>query len=83
MAGKKILPAVPHAELALLCVVSGGLMHLYENEPDTLAGFIRSTIRRFVHRPANVPLPHSTSEAMMQVLTEEEEDGGKRGKGEG
>lgn len=83
MAGKKILPAVPHAELALLCVVSGGLMHLYENEPDTLAGFIRSTIRRFVHRPANVPLPHSTSEAMMQVLTEEEEDGGKRGKGKG
>ena len=76
MAGKRMLPAVPHAELILFCVVSGGLMHLYENEPDTLAGFVKSTIRRFVHRP-NAPLPHSASEAMMQVVYEkvEEEEG--------
>lgn len=76
LAGKRLLPPVPHAELILFCVVSGGLMHLYENEPDTLAGFLRGTIRRFVHRP-NAPLPHSASEAMMQVVhedTEEEED---------
>ena len=72
-AGKRMLPAIPHAELLLFCAVSGGLMHLYENEPDTLAGFLRSTIRRFVHRP-NAPLPHSASEAMMQVVHEDEEE---------
>ena len=73
MTGKRMLPAVPHAELILFCVVSGGLMHLYENEPDTLAGFVKSTIRRFVHRP-NAPLPHSASEAMMQVVYEKVEE---------
>ena len=57
--GQRLLPAVPH-EL-LLCGVSAGLMHLYENEPDTLASFLRFTIRRFVHRPSG-PLPNSASE---------------------
>jgi len=70
---KKLLPRVPHAELALFCVTAGGLMHLYENEPDTLAGFMRSTIRRFVHRP-NAPLPHSASEAMIQAVGDEDSD---------
>jgi hypothetical protein len=68
-----MLPAIPHAELILFCAVSGGLMHLYENEPDTLAGFLKGTIRRFVHRP-NAPLPHSASLAMMQVVQEDDEE---------
>lgn len=79
LAGKRMLPAVPHAELLLFCAVSGGLMHLYENEPHTLAGFLKWTIRRFVHRP-NAQLPHSASEAMMQVVqedTETDDDGGE------
>ena len=70
---KKLLPRVPHAELALFCATAGGLMHLYENEPDTLAGFMRTTIRRFVHRP-NAPLPHSASEAMIQAVGDEDSD---------
>ena len=82
MSGKRLLPAVPHAELLLFCGVSAGLMHLYENEPDTLASFLRSTIRRFVHRPSG-PLPNSASEAMMQVLKEDEEEDEKRIKGAG
>ena len=73
---------MPHAELLLFCGVSAGLMHLYENEPDTLASFLRSTIRRFVHRPSG-PLPNSASEAMMQVLKEDEEEDEKRIKGAG
>jgi hypothetical protein len=74
MAFKKMLPNVPHAELILFCAVSGGLMHLYENEPDTLASFLKGTIRRFVHRPSHLPIPHSASEAMMQVVTAEDDD---------
>jgi hypothetical protein len=68
---KRLLPAVPHAELALFVAVSAGLMHLYENEPDTLAGFLRDTIRRFVHRP-NAPLPKSASEAVLQACDDDD-----------
>jgi hypothetical protein len=46
-------------------------MHLYENEPDTLAGFLRDTIRRFVHRP-NAPLPKSASEAVLQACDDDD-----------
>ena len=57
--------------LALFVAVSAGLMHLYENEPDTLAGFLRDTIRRFVHRP-NAPLPKSASEAVLQACDDDD-----------
>ena len=40
-------------------------------EPDTLAGFLRDTIRRFVHRP-NAPLPKSASEAVLQACDDDD-----------
>ena len=77
MAVKRLVPNVPHADLLLFAIVSGGLMHYFENEPETLAGFLRSGIARFTRRP-NAPPPRSASEAVFQVVAEEtpEEDGG-------
>jgi hypothetical protein len=77
MAVKRLVPNVPHADLLLFALVSGGLMHYFENEPETLAGFLRSGIARFTRRP-NAPPPRSASEAVFQVVAEEtpEEDGG-------
>jgi len=73
MAVKRILPNVPHADLALFALVSGGLMHYFENEPESLAGFLRTGIARFTVRP-NAPPPRSASEAMFQVVTEDTPD---------
>ena len=77
MAVKRLVPNVPHADLLLFALVSGGLMHYFENEPETLAGFLRSGIARFTRRP-NAPPPRSASEAVFQVVAEEtpQEDGG-------
>jgi hypothetical protein len=51
MAVKRLVPNVPHADLLLFALVSGGLMHYFENEPETLAGFLRSGIARFTQAP--------------------------------
>ena len=77
MAVKRLVPNVPHADLLLFALVSGGLMHYFENEPETLAGFLRSGIARFTRRP-NAPPPRSASESVFQAVAEEtpEEDGG-------
>ena len=77
MAVKRLVPNVPHADLLLFALVSGGLMHYFENEPETLAGFLRSGIARFTRRP-NAPPPRSASESVFQVVAEEtpQEDGG-------
>lgn len=70
LAVKRIVPTVPHADLLLFALVTGGLMHVFENEPETLAGFLRSGIQRFTKRP-NQAVPRSASEAVFQVVTED------------
>ena len=61
MSGKRLLPAVPHAELLLLRRLRGVDAPLRERT-RTLASFLRSTIRRFVRHCR--ALPNSASEAM-------------------
>ena len=74
MAIKRLVPNVPHADLLLFALVSGGLMHYFENEPETLAGFLRSGIARFTRRP-NAPPPRSASESVLQAVAEETPEG--------
>jgi len=73
LAVKRLVPTVPHADLILFAVCAGGLMHYFENEPATLAGFLRSGISRFTKRP-NLSPPRSASEAVFQVVAEDTEE---------
>ena len=68
---KKLLPRVPHAELALFCVTAG--LCTCMRMSLTRCGVHALDDSKVVHRP-NAPLPHSASEAMIQAVGDEDSD---------
>eukprot|EP00897_Mesotaenium_endlicherianum_P006990 jgi/Mesen1/6319/ME000326S05458 len=47
---KHLLPDIKYTEVGLFCACMGGLMYYHDNEPDTVAPFVRGIITRFLSR---------------------------------
>ncbi|KAK4740667.1 hypothetical protein SAY87_024255 [Trapa incisa] len=68
---RHLLPDVKNAEVVLFCACMGGVMYYLENEPDTMAPFLRGLIRRFLASRISNPGPpsgRSTSYNYLQTL---------------
>ncbi|CAM8924923.1 unnamed protein product [Rhodiola kirilowii] len=68
LVNRHLLPDVKNAEVALFCLCMGGIMYYLEHEPDTMAPFLRSLIRRFLASKISNPAPLSSRAASYTYL---------------
>ncbi|XP_057778511.1 uncharacterized protein LOC130997263 [Salvia miltiorrhiza] len=71
LVNRRLLPDIKNAEVALFCACMGGIMYYLEQEPDTMAPFLRGLIRRFLASRISNPGPpagRSASYSYLQTL---------------
>ncbi|CAL5343802.1 unnamed protein product [Camellia sinensis] len=68
LVNRHLLPNIKNAEVALFCACMGGIMYYLEHEPDTMAPFLRSLIRRFLASRISNPAPSSNRSASYTYL---------------
>ncbi|GFY83560.1 mitochondrial import inner membrane translocase subunit Tim17/Tim22/Tim23 family protein [Actinidia rufa] len=68
LVNRHLLPDIKNAEVALFCLCMGGIMYYLEHEPDTMAPFLRSLIRRFLASRISNPAPPSNRSASYTYL---------------
>ncbi|KAL9672980.1 hypothetical protein QQ045_029233 [Rhodiola kirilowii] len=68
LVNRHILPDVKNAEVPMFCLCMGGIMYYLEHEPDTMAPFLRSLIRRFLASRISNPAPPSSRSASYTYL---------------
>ncbi|CAL9776591.1 unnamed protein product [Musa acuminata subsp. burmannicoides] len=65
---RHFLPHIKNAEVALFCLCMGGIMFYLENEPDTMAPFLRGLIRRFLASRISNPSPSPNANTSYSYL---------------
>lgn len=55
-------------QVALFCICMGGIMFYLEQEPDTMAPFLRGLIRRFLASRLSNPTPSANMNASYSYL---------------
>ncbi|KAF6135394.1 hypothetical protein GIB67_027268 [Kingdonia uniflora] len=67
LVNRHLLPDIKNAEVALFCMCMGGIMYYLEHEPETMAPFLRSLIRRFLASKISNPSPSSKGNAHLYL----------------
>ncbi|CAH9090688.1 unnamed protein product [Cuscuta epithymum] len=68
LVNRRLIPDFKNAEVALFCACMGGIMYYLEHEPDTMAPFLRSLIRRFLASKISNPTTSSNMNASHTYL---------------
>ncbi|MQL68582.1 hypothetical protein Taro_000815 [Colocasia esculenta] len=68
LVNRHLLPDIKNAEVPLFCLCMGGIMYYLEQEPDTMAPFLRGLIRRFLASRISNPNPSFNSNSSHSYL---------------